>query len=151
LNVGSQTSGCNGQYQSGLVSSQSPAPGASAQPNATVNLMISNCAQVPSVIGQSPGAAQATLSNAGFVAGTPTADTACANGAQPGQIDNQNPGANALAAPGSTVNLSVCQPATTTTTTAPSATTTTTSGPAAGLAPTGNTGNRNGGHHRTGL
>ena len=150
LNVGSQTSGCNGQYQSGLVAAQSPAPGASAQPNDNVNLMISNCAQVPGVIGQTQSAATGTLSNAGFnVNATP--DPACAGGATNGHVDNQNPGANALAAPGSTVSIAVCQQAPPTTTS--SSTTTTTTGPAAGLNQTGNTGtgSRTGGHGKTGF
>jgi serine/threonine-protein kinase len=150
LTVGSQTNGCNGQYQSGLVASQSPGPGASAQPNDSVNLMISNCAQVPGVIGQTQSAATSTLSNAGFNA-SPTPDPTCAGGATNGHVDNQNPGANALAAPGSTVSIAVCQQAPPTTTTTSSSTTTTTAPAAAGLNQTGNTGNRTGGRRRTGF
>jgi serine/threonine-protein kinase len=145
LNVGSQTSGCNGQYQSGLVAAQTPGPGASAQPNDSVNLMISNCAQVPGVIGQTQGTAVSTLSAAGFMPSA-TADPTCPGGATNGHVDNQNPGANALAAPGSTVSIAVCQqaPATTTSTTNPSTTTTSTA------SATGNTGGGQGGHGKPG-
>ncbi len=122
LNVGNQTNGCSGQYGNGVVSSQNPAPGATAQPNSAVNLVISNCVSVPGVVGQSANSAQSAISGAGLVANT-TTDTSCPNGAAAGTVDNQSPGSGALAASGSTVNISVCQPATTTT----SSTTTTTS------------------------
>lgn len=91
--------------------------------------MVSNCVGVPGVVGQSSGTAQAVISNAGLVAST-TTDSTCANGASAGQVDGQNPGATALVGPGSTVTLSVCQPATTTTsttTTTPTSSTTTSS------------------------
>src|SRR5271157_1791051 len=55
LNVGSQSNACSSQYGQGVVSSQSPAAGATVQPNTSVNLVISsgNCATVPGVVGQS--------------------------------------------------------------------------------------------------
>jgi serine/threonine-protein kinase len=144
LNVGSQNSGCNGQYSSGVVASQSPGPGVSAPPNSAVNLMISNCVSVPAVIGQFQNAAEGTLSGAGFNVSA-TSDATCANGATNGQVDNQNPVGGALAAPGSTVAIAVCHP-TPPTTTQPttSPTTTATSTPNA----TGNSGP--GGHGRGG-
>ena len=108
LSVGSQSNGCNGQYQSGLVASQSPGAGTSAQPNSSVNLMISNCVSVPGVVQQTQGSAESTLSNAGFNVNS-TMDSTCAGGATNGEVDSQTPAANALAAPGSTVNISVCQ------------------------------------------
>ena len=133
LNVGTQTSGCSGQYGNGVVSSQNPAPNATAQPNQAVNLVISNCITVPGVIGQTVSGAQSAISGAGLVANT-TTDTTCANGATAGTVDNQSPGSGALVGGGSTVNISVCQPATTTsssstttTSTTPSSTSSTTS------------------------
>ena len=129
LNVGNQLSGCSGQFPSGQVQSQNPAPNAAVPPQTTVNIVVSNCVGVPGVVGQSSGTAQAVISNAGLVAST-TTDSTCANGASAGQVDGQNPGATALVGPGSTVTLSVCQPATTTTsttTTTPTSSTTTSS------------------------
>jgi serine/threonine-protein kinase len=157
LNVGNQVSGCNGQYPSGVVAVQSPAAGVPAPPSSSVNLTISNCVQVPSVTGQPQAAAQGNLSNAGFTV-TSNTDSTCAS-AQAGLVDAQQPTGNALATAGSSVNITVCQPATTTTsTTSPNtttSTTTTTTGPAAALnhpgGNTGNTGNRPGGHRRIGL
>ena len=74
-----------------MVSSQNPGPNATAQPNSAVNLVISNCVTVPGVVGQSATAAAAAISGAGLVANT-TTDTACANGATAGTVDNQSPG-----------------------------------------------------------
>jgi eukaryotic-like serine/threonine-protein kinase len=116
LNVGNQTSGCSGQFSSGVVSSQTPAPGATVQPNDSVNLVVSNCVRVPGVVGQSSGAAQSAITNQGLAANV-TTDSTCAGGATPGNVDAQSPGSGALVGPGAAVSLSVCQPATTTTTT----------------------------------
>jgi serine/threonine-protein kinase len=128
LSIGSQSSACSSQYGQGVVSSQTPGVGATEPPNTPVNLVVStgNCATVPGVVGQSVGAAQTAISGAGLVANT-TYDTTCANGAQPGNVDSQNPAASAQVASGSSVTISVCQPATTTTTTTtPTSTTTST-------------------------
>ena len=128
LNVGSQSNACSSQYGQGVVSSQSPGAGATEPPNTPVNLVVStgNCATVPSVVGQSVGAAQTAISGAGLVANT-TYDTTCAGGAQPGNVDSQSPAANASVSSGSSVTISVCQPATTTTTTSTTPTSSTTS------------------------
>ncbi len=126
LNVGNQSNGCSGQYPNGQVQSQNPAPGATVQPNNSVNIVVSNCVPVPGVVGQTSSAAQAAITNAGLVANS-TTDTTCANGAAPGTVDSQNPGPGAQVTGGSAVSLSVCQPAVTTTTTSPSTTTSTTS------------------------
>ncbi len=128
LNVGSQSNACSSQYGQGVVSSQSPAAGATVQPNASVNLVISSgsCATVPGVVGQSVSAAQSAISAAGLVANT-TYDTTCANGAQPGNVDSQNPAANASVSSGTSVTISVCQSATTTTTSTTTPTSSTTS------------------------
>ena len=68
LNVGTQTSGCSGQYGSGVVSAQNPAPNATAPPNSAVNLEISNCVSVPGVVGQSVDSAESAIGAAGLVA-----------------------------------------------------------------------------------
>ena len=86
-----------------------------------------NCVQVPGVVGQSQSTATSVITGAGLVANT-TFDTACPGGAQPGNVDSQNPAPGAQVNSGTTVNISVCQAATTTTTTTtttPSSTTTT--------------------------
>jgi eukaryotic-like serine/threonine-protein kinase len=133
LSVGSQTtaSACSTQA-SGSVSSQNPAAGASEPPNTPINLVVSNgtCVSAPGVVGQSQSAATSAITGAGLVANT-TFDSACPNGAQPGNVDSQNPAANAQVFSGSTVNISVCQAATTTTTstTTSSSSTTTSSTP----------------------
>ena len=129
LNVGSQSNACSNQVpQQGLVSSQSPAGGSTVQPNTPVNLVVSSgpCVSVPNVVGQSSNAAQSAITGAGLVANT-TFDTGCANNALPGNVDGQDPAQGAQVANGTTVNISVCQPAaTTTTTTTPSSTTSST-------------------------
>ncbi|MGA2930913.1 MAG: Stk1 family PASTA domain-containing Ser/Thr kinase [Acidimicrobiales bacterium] len=135
LSVGSQSNACSNQYGQGVVSSQTPGVGATEPPNTPVNLVVStgNCATVPGVVGQSVGAAQTAISGAGLVANT-TYDTTCANGAQPGNVDSQTPAQGTQVASGTTVNISVCQSATTTTTTStPTSTTTSTT-----AAPTSN-------------
>ena len=116
LNVGSQSSACSSQVGSGLVSSQSPAPNATVQPNSAVNLVISNgpCAIVPNVVGQSAASAQNQITGAGLVANT-TFDVGCPGNAQPGNVDGQSPGGGTQVDNGSTVNISVCQSNTTTT------------------------------------
>jgi eukaryotic-like serine/threonine-protein kinase len=124
LNVGTQTSGCSGQYGSGVVSAQNPAPNATAPPNSAVNLEISNCVTIPGVVGQSVNAAESAIGAAGLVANT-TTDPSCPNGATAGQVDNQSPSAGALAASGSTVNIAVCQPTTTTSSSTTTSSTTT--------------------------
>ena len=127
LNVGSQSNACSSQYPQGLVSSQSPAVGATVPPNTPVNLVVSNgpCVPVPNVVGQTQSAAQSAITGAGLVANT-TTDTTCPNGATSGNVDSQNPAANTQVANGTAVTISVCQSATTTTsTTTPSSTTTT--------------------------
>ena len=129
LSVGSQSNACSSQYPSGVVSSQSPAPGVSVQPNAGVNLVISTgtCVQVPNVVGQSASSAQSAITGLGLVANQ-TTDTTCAGGAQSGNVDTQSPAAGTQVNSGTTVTISVCQSATTTTTTStttPSSTTTT--------------------------
>jgi serine/threonine-protein kinase len=116
LSVGNQSNACASQ-SSGLVAQQNPAPGANVPPNTAVNLVVSSgpCATVPSVIGQTQSQAQAAISNAGLTP-TTTFDTACANNAAPGTVDNQNPAGNTQVPSGSSVAISVCQAQATTTT-----------------------------------
>jgi serine/threonine-protein kinase len=101
---------------SGLVSSQNPGPNATVMPNTAVNLVISNgpCATVPNVIGQTASSAQNNITAAGLVAST-NFDTGCANNAQNGNVDGQDPAAGTQVNNGSTVTISVCQSNTTTT------------------------------------
>ena len=139
LTVGSQSTACSSQ-PSGVVSAQNPGAGVNVQPGTSVNLVVSSgsCVSVPGVVGQSQNAATAAITGAGLVANA-TFDTGCPNGAQAGNVDSQSPGQNAQVNSGSTVNISVCQPATTTTTSSTTTTTTTT--------PTSTT---NGPNHRRG-
>jgi serine/threonine-protein kinase len=127
LNIGTQTSGCSSQFGQGLVAAQNPGGGANVPPNTAVNLVTStgSCVSVPSVIGQTASGAQSMITAAGLVANT-TTDTGCANNAQPGNVDGQDPGAGAQVTSGTTVSISVCQSTTTTTTTSPSSSTSTT-------------------------
>ena len=129
LQVGSQTNQCSNQ-SAGLVAQQNPAAGQNVPPNTAVNLVISSgpCATVPNVIGQTASQAQSSISSAGLTPNT-TFDTACANNATPGTVDNQSPAGNTQVASGSTVTISVCQTSQTTTT---SSTTSTTGGPGGG-------------------
>jgi serine/threonine-protein kinase len=136
LAVGTQTNQCTSQFASGLVSGQSPAAGTQQPPSTAVNLTISTgpCVSVPAVIGDTQQQAATAIDDAGL---TPsfTQDTGCANGtATLGNVDAQDPAANAQVSSGSTVNMTVCNSptsGTTTTTgssTTTSSTTTTTSG-----------------------
>jgi eukaryotic-like serine/threonine-protein kinase len=143
LTIGTQTSACSSQFGTGLVSSQSPAGGVNVQPNAPVNLVISSgsCASVPNVVGQTAASAVSAITGAGLVANQ-TTDTTCANNAQSGNVDSQNPGAGAQVASGTTVTITICQSTSTTTsssstTSSTSSTTTTTGSPAAQGGPGG--------------
>jgi serine/threonine-protein kinase len=127
LNIGSTSQGCPAAYQSGTVAAQSPGGGANVQPNGSVNLVISNCVMVPGVVGQDANSAQNQISNAGLTANT-TFDTTCANNAQPGNVDSQNPSGGSQVASGGTVNISVCQSNTTTTGSSTTTTSTSTQG-----------------------
>jgi serine/threonine-protein kinase len=129
LKVGSQTTACSGQ-PNGIVSAQNPAANVSVPPNTAVNLVVStgSCVSVPGVVGQSQGSATSAITNVGLVANA-TFDTGCPNGAQPGNVDSQSPGANAQVNSGTTVNISVCQSTATTTTSSSTTTTTTTTTP----------------------
>ena len=145
LTFGTQTQACSQQFTSGLVSSQSPAAGASVSPGTAVNLTISTgpCnATVPSVIGDTQSQAQSTLTGDGLQSTVSQVDCT-ATGGTPGTVEDQTPSPGTVVQTPATVSLSVCsQPATTTTTTT-SGTTTTTTGNGNGNG--GGGGNGNGG------
>jgi serine/threonine-protein kinase len=133
LTIGTQTSTCSNQVGTGLVADQSPPGGENVKPNTAVNLVISDgsCATVPGVVGQTASSAQASITGAGLTPNT-TTDASCPGNAQPGTVDSQNPAAGTQLQPGSTVNISVCQPPTTTTSSTSTTTTSTPAGPAGG-------------------
>jgi serine/threonine-protein kinase len=134
LNVGTQTMACSSQFGNGLVMAQSPAGGTDAQPNSPVNLTISTgaCVLVPPVVGETKSQASTDIMNANLVP-VFTNDTACSGGsAAPGTVDSQTPAptpaSTSTVSSGATVNMTVCEPVSTTTTptTLPGQTTTTT-------------------------
>jgi eukaryotic-like serine/threonine-protein kinase len=129
LNIGGQTSACStSQVPAGSVTAQNPAVGANVPPNTAVSLVISNgpCVAVPSVVGQTASSAQSMITGAGLTPNT-TTDTTCANNAQPGNVDSQNPAGGAQVSSGTTVSITVCQSTSTTTTTSTTSSTTSTS------------------------
>jgi eukaryotic-like serine/threonine-protein kinase len=144
LAVGSQSSACS-SLPNGVVSAQNPSAGVTAQPNTPVNLVVStgNCVSVPGVVGQSQSAATSAITGLGLVANA-TFDMSCPNGAQSGNVDSQSPAANAQVNSGTTVNISVCQSATTTTTSTTTTTPSTTTTTAATTLPTAAPGHRRG-------
>jgi eukaryotic-like serine/threonine-protein kinase len=132
LSVGTQTSACSNSFQSGLVSTQTPAQGVEVQPNTPVNLVVSTgpcTAVVPSVVGLSQSAASAKVSGvAGLSPAFSTTSVPCTDGTQPGFVDLQTPSGGDVVNTPATVTMTICsQPptTTTTTTTAPPVTTTT--------------------------
>ncbi|HEY1831314.1 MAG TPA: Stk1 family PASTA domain-containing Ser/Thr kinase [Acidimicrobiales bacterium] len=133
LNVGTQSQACSSQFSSGLVSAQSPTAGDSVSPNTPVNITVSTgpCVSVPPVVGESQQQAASDIDTANLSPSF-SSDTSCANGAQPGNVDSQTPAAGSQVSSGSTVAMTVCQPAGSTTTTSTTSTTTTI-GPGPGL------------------
>ncbi|MGB2714715.1 MAG: PASTA domain-containing protein [Vicinamibacterales bacterium] len=92
----------------GRVISQSPAPGSVVAPGSFVDFVISlgpSPVPVPNVVGQTQGAAEASLVAASLTLGT----VAFANDsiAPPGQVISQAPNAGLTAAPGSKVNVTL--------------------------------------------
>jgi serine/threonine-protein kinase len=127
LTLGAQSNACSSQ-PSGVVSSESPGPGAQVPPGTAVSLVISSgsCVTVHNEVGMSESAASSDISSQGLVPAF-TDDTSCDGGsAAPGDVDGQTPAAGSQVGSGSTVNMTVCQATTTTTTTGPGGTTTTT-------------------------
>jgi serine/threonine-protein kinase len=90
----------------GWVLSQNPAAGAKIKANVPVVLTVSGTqtqVSVPSVLGQSPSAAGASLARAGLNVGSQT--SGCPAAYQNGTVASQSPGASANVQPNSSVNL----------------------------------------------
>jgi serine/threonine-protein kinase len=89
----------------GWVLSQDPAAGATIKANVPVTLTVSNqtAVSVPSVLGQSPTAAGASLARAGLNVGSTS--QGCPAAYQSGTVAAQDPGGGANAPPNSSVNL----------------------------------------------
>jgi eukaryotic-like serine/threonine-protein kinase len=118
----------------GTVAKQSPAPGTSVNPGATVTLWVSGGGvKVPSVIGDSSYlTAEQTLQNAGFQV-TPQAEAAPASQpVNPGEVWSENPGGGTLQPAGTTITI-FYQPQATST---PTPTTTPSTTPSATVSPT---------------
>ncbi len=118
----------------GTVLSQNPAGGKSAPSGSTVTLVVAKApptVAVPNVVGQTTGAADATLGAAGFPA-VPQQQTVT-NQSQNGVVLSQNPTASTQAKKGTNVTIVIGKytptPTTTTSTTTPTAPTGTSSAP----------------------
>jgi beta-lactam-binding protein with PASTA domain/tRNA A-37 threonylcarbamoyl transferase component Bud32 len=94
----------------GTVVSQNPAGDSQVAPGSKVTIYVSGAASVPNVVGLSEQSAQTSLQSAGFKVNVQTVVGPA--GTTPGQVWQQNPAANATAAPGTSVNILV-QPAAT--------------------------------------
>jgi serine/threonine-protein kinase len=92
----------------GTVVSQNPAGDSQVAPGSKVTIYVSGAASVPNVVGLSQQSAQTSLQSAGFKVNVQT--VAGPAGTNPGSVWQQNPAANATAAPGTNVNILV-QPA----------------------------------------
>ncbi len=113
----------------GTVLDQTPGGGSRVRANVPVTLTVSGTqtsTPVPSVLGQSPTNAGATLTRAGLNVGGQS--SACSNQFPSGSVSDQNPAGGASVPPGTAVAIVISSgpcPAPTTTTTAPPPTTTT--------------------------
>jgi serine/threonine-protein kinase len=92
----------------GTVVSQNPAGDSQVAPGSKVTIYVSGAASVPNVVGLSEQSAQTSLQSAGFKVNVQTVTGPA--GTTPGDVWQQNPAANATAAPGTSVNILV-QPA----------------------------------------
>ncbi len=92
----------------GTVVSQNPAGDSLVAPGSKVTIYVSGAASVPNVVGLSEQSAQTSLQSAGFKVNVQT--VAGPAGTAPGSVWQENPAANATAAPGTSVNILV-QPA----------------------------------------
>lgn len=106
LTLGSVTASSSTTVVAGAVMAQTPEAGAAAQPDSSVDVVVSTGpapVAVPAVTGQPFEAAKTALTAAGFQASrTDKADAAAA-----GTVIGQSPGAGDMAAPGSVVALTV--------------------------------------------
>jgi eukaryotic-like serine/threonine-protein kinase len=132
FNVGTITQQVSTTATPGTVISQTPSGGTLEPSGATVDLVVaqqSPTVGVPNVVGQTRGAAEATLGSKGFPATVQT--TNVTNQSQDDVVLSQSPSASTQANPGSAVTIVVGHyvaptPTTTTTTTAAATTPTTT-------------------------
>jgi eukaryotic-like serine/threonine-protein kinase len=92
----------------GTVVNQNPSGGTMVDPGSKITIFVSGAASVPNVVGLSEQSAQASLQSAGFKVNVQT--VAGPANTVPGNVWQQNPNANATAAPGTTVTILV-QPA----------------------------------------
>ncbi|HEX3463205.1 MAG TPA: Stk1 family PASTA domain-containing Ser/Thr kinase [Candidatus Elarobacter sp.] len=108
LNVEQQTA--SDTIPANMIASQDPQPQSTAQPNASVNVIVSTgpqSAAVPNVVGQEPDAAQAAISGAGFTPALAYQQDA----ANPtGKIASQDPPAGAKAKKGAKVTIRLSVP-----------------------------------------
>jgi beta-lactam-binding protein with PASTA domain len=116
------------------VVNQSPVGTTLVDPGSKVTIFVSGAATVPPVVGLSEQSAQTSLQSAGFKVSVQT--VAGPAGTAPGSVWQQNPTANATAAPGSSVTLLVqpqaASPSPTGSSTAPPSPTATPTGTASG-------------------
>ncbi len=106
----------------GTVVSQNPAGDSQVAPGSRVTIYVSGAASVPNVVGLSEQSAQTSLQSAGFKVNVQTVTGPA--GTTPGSVWQQNPAANATAAPGTNVNILVQPAATPTPTPTPTPTST---------------------------
>jgi eukaryotic-like serine/threonine-protein kinase len=145
--VGAVTEQVSTTASPGTVIDQTPSGGTLEPSGTTVDLVVakqSPAPVVPNVVGQTRGAAEATLGSKNFPATVQA--TNVSNQAQKNVVLSQSPSSGTQAAPGSTVTITVGHyvpptPTTTTTTTTPTTTTggTTTGGTTTGGTTTGGT------------
>lgn len=98
----------NADVAAGFVIDQNPAAGVQAAPGSTVTIVVSSGpapVEVPSVTTKTQTDATNTLTNAGFKVTV----TLATGGGPVGTVTAQSPGAGTLAAPGSTVVITVAQ------------------------------------------
>jgi beta-lactam-binding protein with PASTA domain/predicted Ser/Thr protein kinase len=127
LSVGTVTKRVSTSQAPGTVLAQSPSTGSSVSAGSKVNLTVAQApkeVEVPSVVGATEVAAEATLKHAGLKSAVQTRPTT--EQAQVGIVLEQSPAAATQARKGTTVTLVVGTLTTTTSTTTPTTTTTTT-------------------------
>ena len=108
----SVTQTANDAIPANIVASQSPDPAAQVAPNSTVAIVVSTgptSAEIPSVVGNDPDTAQATLTQAAFV---PVLNYNVDAKGPPGKVAFQNPNAGTQAKKGSKVTIFVTVPGT---------------------------------------
>jgi serine/threonine-protein kinase len=108
LKIGSVAEASSATLPKGQIIASTPAAGAEAKPDATIDLQVSAgpAAQpVPSVVGKSRSGAKALLEKSGFAVGA--VKYGSNDDYDSGVVIRQDPAANAQAAPGSKVDLTI--------------------------------------------